>query len=312
MRTSMLALGLSLLALLSMSGCKPAAGSSVLDGEGGAAATPFNLKVAYAPGAAGAGGVYTIDLGGMRSSGQSGGLPAGWRLDAGVPRFQGSTAAPFVAAGQPIHLQFELRLSPDSSTSANGASAGSRTCGGEALNPGGIELRTTSDGTINCDPAFGGQSSSAAGGSCSDTPPNDQYSCAEQAAWDKCDQPFMQGYCNKSCGRCPAKPATSGTCPDVPTGDGYTCAQQKEWGKCDAPFMQGFCNQTCGRCPAQALGQAGGLGQVWRGVDEGLLRSVVRPLRPSSSPSPNHESVDRDASAAEATHTDEYSVQRLR
>ena len=28
------------------------------------------------------------------------------------------------------------------------------------------------------------------------------YTCADQAGWGKCDEPFMQGHCNLSCLRC--------------------------------------------------------------------------------------------------------------
>ena len=38
--------------------------------------------------------------------------------------------------------------------------------------------------------------------SCSDVPPNDQFSCAEQASFGKCDQDWMVGFCCKSCFAC--------------------------------------------------------------------------------------------------------------
>ena len=37
---------------------------------------------------------------------------------------------------------------------------------------------------------------------CSDVPPDDQYTCAEQAGWGKCDEDFMVGYCCLSCHGC--------------------------------------------------------------------------------------------------------------
>lgn len=40
------------------------------------------------------------------------------------------------------------------------------------------------------------------GGGCTDTPPDNRYSCADQARWGKCDRAWMQGFCDKSCGRC--------------------------------------------------------------------------------------------------------------
>jgi mannan endo-1,4-beta-mannosidase len=38
--------------------------------------------------------------------------------------------------------------------------------------------------------------------SCSDTPPDSQYTCEQQASWGKCDQAFMKGFCCRSCHAC--------------------------------------------------------------------------------------------------------------
>ena len=38
---------------------------------------------------------------------------------------------------------------------------------------------------------------------CNDIPPpGNSYTCAQQAGWKKCDESFMAGFCDKSCGRC--------------------------------------------------------------------------------------------------------------
>ena len=37
---------------------------------------------------------------------------------------------------------------------------------------------------------------------CTDVSPNNQYTCAQQSQWGKCDQDWMKGYCEFSCGRC--------------------------------------------------------------------------------------------------------------
>jgi len=45
------------------------------------------------------------------------------------------------------------------------------------------------------------------GTTCTDTPPSGQYTCAQQKSWGKCDtkaNPWMQGYCCKSCTNCSA------------------------------------------------------------------------------------------------------------
>ncbi len=53
---------------------------------------------------------------------------------------------------------------------------------------------------------FAGQ---AATSMCTDTPPDNNFSCAEQAGWGKCNESWMQGFCNQSCGRCaPEAPST--------------------------------------------------------------------------------------------------------
>jgi hypothetical protein len=36
-----------------------------------------------------------------------------------------------------------------------------------------------------------------------DVPPDNRYTCAQQASWGKCNEPWMAGKCNHSCRRCP-------------------------------------------------------------------------------------------------------------
>lgn len=43
---------------------------------------------------------------------------------------------------------------------------------------------------------------STSASSCTDNPPDTQYTCAQQAGWGKCGESWMQGHCNYSCGRC--------------------------------------------------------------------------------------------------------------
>jgi hypothetical protein len=74
-----------------------------------------------------------------------------------------------------------------------------------------------------------------AGGSCSDTAPDGNYSCAQQKEWGKCGDAFMQGYCNMSCGRCgaqgAAQPTPSGTsCAGGMVDAGYGCQPGSDWG----------------------------------------------------------------------------------
>ncbi len=77
---------------------------------------------------------------------------------------------------------------------------------------------------------------------CTDIAPDDHYPCSQQASWGKCQEPWMQGYCDRTCARC-----DSG-CVDIAPDDRYTCAQQASWGKCQEPWMQGYCALSCGGC----------------------------------------------------------------
>ena len=40
------------------------------------------------------------------------------------------------------------------------------------------------------------------GGCCDVAPPGSTYSCEQQAAWGKCGEAWMAGFCDLSCGRC--------------------------------------------------------------------------------------------------------------
>ena len=42
----------------------------------------------------------------------------------------------------------------------------------------------------------------SSGSSCTDTPPDERYTCAEQVGWGKCGKSWMKGYCELSCGKC--------------------------------------------------------------------------------------------------------------
>jgi hypothetical protein len=45
---------------------------------------------------------------------------------------------------------------------------------------------------------------------CTDEPPDEQYTCADQASWGKCNEEWMLDRCNLSCGRCSVTPPGSG------------------------------------------------------------------------------------------------------
>ena len=110
--------------------------------------------------------------------------------------------------------------------------------------------------SLGLNPWYRGQSAVATpavpAGACSDTPPNSQYTCAQQArlsahsvllqlatasgtlrqssqglcggmqaGWGKCSDAFMSGFCDQTCGRC-----TAAACTDTPPNSQYSCAQQ--------------------------------------------------------------------------------------
>jgi len=58
---------------------------------------------------------------------------------------------------------------------------------------------------------------------CTDTPPDDLYTCLEQAGWGKCNESWMVGFCDLSCGRCPESNEGTGTDPGVDTDFDASC-----------------------------------------------------------------------------------------
>ncbi len=40
-------------------------------------------------------------------------------------------------------------------------------------------------------------------GNCADVPPDNVYTCEQQAGWGKCNEPWMEGFCLNTCGKCP-------------------------------------------------------------------------------------------------------------
>ncbi len=77
---------------------------------------------------------------------------------------------------------------------------------------------------------------------CTDIPPDNNYSCTQQSGWGKCGESWMQGYCCKTCFNCNCK------CSDVPPSKDFTCEQQKGWGKCGESWMKGYCCKSCFNC----------------------------------------------------------------
>lgn len=87
-------------------------------------------------------------------------------------------------------------------------------------------------------------------------------SCAQQAAWGKCNESFMADACDDTCGRCVVVTNATGAfslrrgtpvswCTDAPPLGQFTCAQQAAWKKCDT--LGDACDASCGRCKGVAF-----------------------------------------------------------
>ena len=119
---------------------------------------------------------------------------------------------------------------------------------------------TDGDGDTDSDTDSDGDSDSDSDGDidtgtedCPNIPPDDQYTCEEQASWDKCEEDWMIGYCHKSCGRCDTDSSADTEedpdgCTDIAPSDEYTCEQQASWDKCGEDWMEGYCLKSCGMC----------------------------------------------------------------
>jgi mannan endo-1,4-beta-mannosidase len=89
--------------------------------------------------------------------------------------------------------------------------------------------------------------------SCTDVAPGDAYSCSEQVGWGKCGEPWMDAYCDRSCGRCSAGPlidpaATPGAraLMDYLAGVYTTAILSGQQKRADADYME----ELTGRYPA--------------------------------------------------------------
>jgi hypothetical protein len=124
---------------------------------------------------------------------------------------------------------------------------------------------------------YGGASAPGPGGQPSPPSPGGQpggpsvggFTCEQQKAWGKCNEPWMHPVCDSVCGgsgpvpggtpapstkpgSTPApstKPGSTpapSTKPGGPSVGGFTCEQQKAWGKCKEPWMHPVCDSVCG------------------------------------------------------------------
>jgi len=96
---------------------------------------------------------------------------------------------------------------------------------------------------------FGVLSFGAFGQQCKDKEP-EEYTCAQQKQFGKCDAEWMleNDYCARTCGRC---------CSDLrPSGlFSASCAVRKDRGECKELVANGDCLATCGACSDKALPQ---------------------------------------------------------
>ena len=81
---------------------------------------------------------------------------------------------------------------------------------------------------------------------CTDTPPNQQYSCRQQQSYGACNAKFMTSgdFCATTCGRCIPPPTK---CSDVPDSPSVSCRQRLQWNQCNEFWMTtyNYCAQVC-------------------------------------------------------------------
>merc|ERR1712188_232700 len=144
-------------------------------------------------------------------------------------------------------------------------------------------------GDERCDGIYDDSDQAKPTGDCVDEYPPDvdtQYTCEDQAGFGKCEENWMNGYCQFSCGKCESdqvkaegEASSSGdeeeevsdedvllaedgevlangtlvlaNCTDEknPIDDSrHDCAAQKGFGKCEESWMDGYCLLSCGKC----------------------------------------------------------------
>jgi Glycosyl hydrolase family 26 len=103
--------------------------------------------------------------------------------------------------------------------------------------PTGVGSTSGQGGSTGQGGATGGSMEEGTGGAGGEEPPCDdiapppnpgdpmQYTCEQQAGWGKCDESWMQGFCNISCRRCTPEPGDSSTS-STGSGSPPTCDQR--------------------------------------------------------------------------------------
>jgi len=158
-------------------------------------------------------------------------------------------------------------------------------------------------GDERCDGIYDDSDQAKPTGDCVDEYPPDvdtQYTCEDQAGFGKCEENWMDGYCQFSCGKCESdqvqaegEASSSGdeeeevsdedvllaedgevlangtlvlaNCTDEknPIDDSrHDCAAQKDFGKCEEGWMDGYCLLSCGKCIKPATRQVAAAASV--------------------------------------------------
>ena len=136
------------------------------------------------------------------------------------------------------------------------------------------------------------------GTKCTDVAPTPNWSCAQQRSFFACEQGWMAegGFCQITCGRCPAEcyDCRSMCLDRAPDGNG--CAAQAGWGKCGETWMAG-CMRSCGKCPAKCYskaaassdGVAAGGAEVVSLISVSASTRLPKKAKTAPSPSPSFE-----------------------
>ncbi|KAL4420439.1 hypothetical protein ABPG75_010095 [Micractinium tetrahymenae] len=116
-----------------------------------------------------------------------------------------------------------------------------------------IVVRAFSDPTAAAGPVPAAPAATPPG-PCDDVLTPEGFTCAQQAGWGKCSEPWMLGggFCRATCGLCKAMPAAAGGQPAAEQAEGPTdaafCTQPPERGPCRAAVPSWFFDAGMGEC----------------------------------------------------------------
>eukprot|EP01024_Parvocaulis_polyphysoides_P035859 TRINITY_DN318_c0_g3_i7.p1 TRINITY_DN318_c0_g3~~TRINITY_DN318_c0_g3_i7.p1 ORF type:complete len:479 (-),score=89.18 TRINITY_DN318_c0_g3_i7:3064-4500(-) len=83
-------------------------------------------------------------------------------------------------------------------------------------------------------------------------PKGSRNSCYDMMMWGQCNEHWMKGRCECTCGKCKEIWIGDCMCNETPPPDSpVSCEEQKNQGKCNEYWMQGYCECSCGKCDGE-------------------------------------------------------------